>query len=152
MGSLGDVLDFTWPGLFGDLIAMVKPIFEWWTFVFAFIGPGECYGLRSYPALWTLKVFGMFAVLSTLVALNYLYDVRQEKRSSARDRNPERLSPVAKALSSASVAVFLLYPGTCQLAFEVFLCRKISTNEEVFELDDRVLRSSGSHQVMKYLA
>ena len=150
MSQLGQVLEFTWPGLFGKLIATIKPLFEWWRGVFFFIGPGECYGLRDYRSWWMMKVFGMLGALSALIFCNYLSDVRKDARDKSGSK--DTLSPGAKAMSHASLAVFFCYPGTCQLAFEVLLCRQVSEDESVFELDDRVLCSSDSHQVMTYFA
>ena len=55
-------------------------------------------------------------------------------------------------LNVTACIVFICYPGTCNAAFEVYLCRSISETQSVLVDSDGVLCQDPSHRVLQAVA
>ena len=124
--QLGDVLDFTYPGVFGDVIDFIRPVMDLWGLLFRALGPSECFGVKGFTAKvtttpfkfenpcsladlegglrqWLLRVVGLPVLLSTVVALLYI----QQRHSIG----------AAKAGSNAKGQMFMV--RIAQLAHDI---------------------------------
>jgi hypothetical protein len=74
--QLGDVLNYSFPGAFGDIVRVFKPILDIWGVLFSIVGPSECFGMKGYTSRWLLRVVALPLIGFTFVALAYAYDHR----------------------------------------------------------------------------
>lgn len=81
--QLGDVLDFAYPGVFGDVIEALRPVMDLWGLLFRALGPSECFGLKGFTARWLLRIIGLPAVMGTIVFLYYMYNRRLNGKKTA---------------------------------------------------------------------
>ena len=81
--QLGDVLDFTYPGVFGDVIEFLRPVMDLWGLFFRALGPSECYGVKGFVAKWMLRVVGMPVVGAFVVSCLYIYNRCKHSRRKA---------------------------------------------------------------------
>ena len=72
--QLGDVLDFQYPGVFGDVIEALRPIMDLWGLLFRALGPSECFGLKGFLSRWLLRVVGLPAMIGGIILCYYGYD------------------------------------------------------------------------------
>ena len=70
------VLDYSFPGAFGDIVRVLKPILDIWGVLFSIVGPSECYGMKGYTSRWMLRVIALPLIGFGFVALAYAYDYR----------------------------------------------------------------------------
>ena len=82
--QLGDVLDFTYPGVFGDVIEALRPIMDLWGLLFRALGPSECFGIKGFTAKWLLRIVGMPIVCVVIVSALYLYNVHNKGKTKAK--------------------------------------------------------------------
>jgi hypothetical protein len=134
--QLGDVLDFQYPGLFGDVIDALRPIMDLWGLLFRALGPSECFGLRGFTSRWLLRVVGLPAVLSFCVLLYYAYDRYANAPDKARIR----------AKGNLFFAVFFCYPTICIVSFATFICKSLTPTDSVLEADDTILCQDPGHR------
>ena len=81
--QLGDVLNFVYPGIFGDVIAILKPILDIWGLLFRALGPSECFGVQGFTSSWLLRVVGLPLVMSAVVVV--IFVVERIRASSDTD-------------------------------------------------------------------
>ena len=71
--QLGDVLDFKYPGLFGDVIEALRPIMDVWGLLFRALGPSECFGLQGFAARWLLRVIALPLIMGAFVLVVFAF-------------------------------------------------------------------------------
>jgi hypothetical protein len=76
--QLGDVLDYSFPGAFGDIVQILKPILDIVGIVFSILGPSECYGMKGYTSRWLLRVVALPLIGIAFVALAFAYDFQSD--------------------------------------------------------------------------
>eukprot|EP01047_Picozoa_sp_COSAG01_P016087 COSAG01_NODE_816_length_13389_cov_7.068849_6_plen_1558_part_00 len=139
--QLGDVLNFNYPGLFGDVLDFLKPIMDIWGLLFRALGPSECFGVQGFSERWLLRVVGLPGVLVVFSLL--LYAVERVTRSSDRDQALMNLK------GYMFLIVFFCYPTICIVAFAAFICTPMTQDITVLDMDDTVICESDSHTGMK---
>ena len=82
----GDVLDFTYPGIFGEVMEALRPITDFWNLFFRALGPSECFGLRGFLSRWLLRVVGLPTIAAVAVTIFWLYDRRTNGSANAAIR------------------------------------------------------------------
>ena len=92
--QLGDVLDFTYPGLFGDVIKALKQLMDIYGLLFKALGPSECYGLRGFTSRWMLRIIGMPVVFIILILLYWIFD---------KQTNPDKAQPKVNMIRTCSL-------------------------------------------------
>ena len=137
--QLGDVLDFTYPGMFGEVIEAIRPITDFWNLFFRALGPSECFGLRGFLSRWMLRVVGLPSIAAVAVTLYWLYDRRASGTSKAATR----------AKSHFFLATFLCYPTISIIAVAPFICQMVGPNESLLESDDSVTCESPGHRALQ---
>eukprot|EP01047_Picozoa_sp_COSAG01_P020513 COSAG01_NODE_1169_length_11408_cov_35.108056_3_plen_2198_part_00 len=140
--QLGDVLDFSYPGVFGDVIEFLKPIMDVFGLLFRAMGPSECFGIQGFTSRWLLRVVGLPAVMSVLVLLVYVFERFVNKSKDA----------ALNAKGYAMFTVFFCYPTICVISFASFICKKMSPDDSVLELDDGVICEDPDHRVLQGLS
>ena len=78
------MLDFKYPGLFGDVINTLRPVMDLWGLLFRVLGPSECFGLKGFTSEWLLRVLGLPGILSFFVLVYYFFDGRSNGLVKAR--------------------------------------------------------------------
>ena len=63
-----------YPGIFGDVLDILKPILDIWGLLFRALGPSECFGIQGFASSWLLRVIGLPAIMSTVVLIIFLVD------------------------------------------------------------------------------
>ena len=137
--QLGDVLDFTYPGVFGDVIEALRPVMDLWGLLFRALGPSECFGVQGFTAKWLLRVVGLPLLLTTLVSLYYVHDRRKSGAAKARTNFKGHMFFV----------VFFCYPTVCIVTFAAFICRQLTREDSVLEADDSVVCEDSSHRLLQ---
>lgn len=77
------VLDFQYPGLFGDIIAFLKPVMDVWGLFFRALGPSECFGLQGFQTRWLLRVVGLPLVMAAFVVVIWVIQLCTVGRQKA---------------------------------------------------------------------
>ena len=72
--QLGDVLDFTYPGLFGEIIEFLRPVMDLWGLLFRALGPSECYGIKGFTAKWLLRIVAMPLACGIIILGLYMHN------------------------------------------------------------------------------
>lgn len=85
VGQLGDVLDFSYPPLFGSVIDAIRPFIEIWSLLFRALGSSDCLGFKGFAAMWNLRVWVLPLVLSGFVVMIYLYNRIRQPEKAARE-------------------------------------------------------------------
>lgn len=101
--QLGDVLDFPFPGVFGEIVEALQPIMDFWTILFRALGPSECFGLRGFSARWMLRVVVFPGILLVIVLFAFLYDRKTHGPAEANLR----------VKSNLFFVLFFTYPSIC---------------------------------------
>ena len=140
--QLGDVLDFQYPGIFGDVIAALKPIMDIWGLLFRALGPSECFGLHGFTSRWLLRVVGLPGVMSFIVLIIYFINVCRDGNRAAK----------ANAKGNMFFVVFFCYPTITIVSVAAFICRPLTRDTSVLELDDAVICEDPSHVVMQWFS
>lgn len=138
----GDVLDFQYPGIFGDVIKALRPIMDLWGLLFRALGPSECFGLKGFTARWLLRIVGLPGVIATICLCYYCWD----RRSSGPAKAGTNLK------SHAFFGVFFCYPTICIVSFATFICRQIGPGVSVLDADDNVFCQDSSHKTLQALS
>eukprot|EP01043_Picozoa_sp_COSAG02_P014325 COSAG02_NODE_589_length_19902_cov_119.928939_4_plen_1346_part_00 len=81
--QLGDILDFQFPGLFGDVIEILRPLIDLWGLLFRALGPSECFGLGGFNSRWFLRVLGLPGIMSLVVFIICCVHMRIRDRTEA---------------------------------------------------------------------
>jgi hypothetical protein len=82
--QLGDVLDFQYPGVFGDVIEALRPIMDLWGLLFRALGPSACFGLKGFTCRWLLRVVCLPVNMAAICLLYHCYDARKNGQTAAR--------------------------------------------------------------------
>ena len=138
--QLGDVLDFSYPGMFGDVIKALKPFMDMWGLLFQALGPSECYGIKGFTSKWLLRIVGMPSIFVLLVLVYWLYD---------KKTNLDKDQPYVNAISHLFFAVFFCYPTICIVSFASFICRVLAPDVSVLDSDDNLLCSDPGHRALQ---
>ena len=93
------MLNFRYPGVFGNIITALQPLMDVWGVLFNAIGPAECFGVQGFASKWVLRVVGLPAVLGAVVGVYYAYD----RRNNGAPRAANNLS------GNLFLAVFFCY-------------------------------------------
>jgi ABC-type branched-subunit amino acid transport system substrate-binding protein len=137
--QLGDVLNFAYPGIFGDVLDFLKPILDIWGLLFRALGPSECFGVSGFTSSWLLRVIGLPAIMSTVVLIIFL-----------RSRSSAEAAMAAKG--NFFFVVFFCYPTICIICFASFICTQMTPDSSVLDVDDSVTCEDGSHITMQILS
>jgi hypothetical protein len=86
------VLDFSYPGFFGDVIQALKPVMDLWGILFKALGPSECFGLKGFTSKWLLRVVGLPGIIGVLCLLYFVYD---------KKTNVDKVQPKTNLISHA---------------------------------------------------
>jgi hypothetical protein len=81
--QLGDVLDFQYPGIFGDVIGALRPVMDLWGLLFRALGPSECFGLKGFTARWLLRVVGLPGMIALTIISMYCWNARKHGAETA---------------------------------------------------------------------
>jgi hypothetical protein len=126
--QLGDVLDFQYPGLFGDVLTALKPVMDVWGLLFRAIGPSECFGVQGFTSRWLLRVVGLPTVMGVFVLVIFVVERWQKDRYEAS----------INAKGNLFFVIFFCYPTICIVSFAAFICKQMNLDESVLEMDDEV--------------
>ena len=137
--QLGDILDFNFPGLFGDVIEFLRPLIDLWGLLFRALGPSECFGFAGFNSRWYLRVLGLPGMMSFVVFIIYLVQLKMR----------DHVEAMGAAKSNFAFVVFFCYPTICIVAFAAFMCRPLTAEKSFLELDDAVFCEDSSHVAMQ---
>jgi hypothetical protein len=172
--QLGDVLDFPFPGLFGEIIEALQPIMDFWNILFRALGPSECFGLRGFAARWMLRVVVLPGILLVIVLFAFLYDRKTNGPAEANLRvksnlffvlfftypsictysgnniryEISRLCRHVRSVFLLTCAVLPLFAGI--VSFAAFICKPISPDHSVLVMDDTTMCDDAAHVAMQW--
>eukprot|EP01047_Picozoa_sp_COSAG01_P013588 COSAG01_NODE_643_length_14566_cov_31.994194_5_plen_784_part_00 len=137
--QLGDVLDFTYPGFFGEVIDGLRPVMDVFGLLFRALGPSECFGIRSFGARWVLRVVGLPGILSAVCVAYYVFD----RHSNGKKKATTMLK------GNLFFVIFFCYPTVCIVSFAAFICRSVTHDTSVLEADGQVMCEDPSHRLLQ---
>eukprot|EP01052_Picozoa_sp_SAG31_P015468 SAG31_NODE_994_length_10499_cov_6.293452_6_plen_2190_part_01 len=141
MTQLGTVLDFTYPGWFGNVIDFTRPFFSSLKELIAAFDASECYGVRDHQTIWLAKAFGIPVLMILLLGLECLYYhvLKGCRRQQNVRSNSNKQAKETNIAQHAGLAIFICYPGFCKAAFDALICKDISASTSVLLEDNRVM-------------
>ena len=134
--QLGDVLDFTYPPLFGSVIDALRPIMDLWGLLFRALGPSECFGIQGFASKWLLRVIGLPLIWTSITACYWCWDKRKNGREVAK----------VNAKAMGFFGVFFCYPTICIVSFASFLCKQLDETHHVLDADDSIYCEDAHHR------
>eukprot|EP01043_Picozoa_sp_COSAG02_P089957 COSAG02_NODE_26873_length_622_cov_0.755258_2_plen_183_part_00 len=77
-----------YPGLFGDVVDMLRPLMDIFGLLFRALGPSECFGVTGFTSRWVLRTLGLpglFAlVILIILAVSSCFGDSTRARQSAK--------------------------------------------------------------------
>ena len=139
--QLGDVLDFNYPQLFGDVMDAIRPVMDLWGILFRALGPSECFGIRGFRAKWLLRVLGLPGLMTSGCLLYYVYNRLHNREGKHQARTTFK--------GHMFFVIFFCYPTICIISFAAFICRTMTPTMSVLEADGQVICQDPSHRVLQ---
>ena len=133
-GQLGHVLHVQYPKRFTSTVGEFKWLLDIWSLIFS----PACAGLGGFYDKWWLRIVCQPVLCGGIVYAIYKLD-RGFSKSEARDKARNTL------IQNLLRAIFLCYPGVCNVAFSTLDCRYDSVNTKVLVDDDRLSCDDSTH-------
>lgn len=167
--QLGDVLDFTYPGVFGDVIDSLRPIMDFWGLLFRALGPSECFGIKGFRAKWMLRVVGLpmvLAVVCTILFAHNTYKYGTRRAVTLAKGHSFVSQPAIQCVTIDwpydnlrdgfvcwwQMAIFFCYPTICIVSFAAFICRPMTPSNSILEADDSIICENSSHRALQIVS
>eukprot|EP01047_Picozoa_sp_COSAG01_P002788 COSAG01_NODE_76_length_28332_cov_298.876992_18_plen_399_part_00 len=132
-----------------------------WELLFRFIvplQPRECFGLQKFVWRWLLQVIGMPTLVGLIVSCPQLYRSGLQRYRRSGTIHPTVTMQIFENTkdkatgdlkSNLFFVIFFTYPSICIACFTPFICRQLTPEMSVLELDDTTTCESSGHTVLK---
>ena len=128
--QLGDILDFQFPGLFGDVIEFLRPLIDLWGLLFRALGPSECFGLGGFSSRWFLRVTGLPGIMSLVVVIICCVHMRIRDRTEAISAAKSNMAFVVPTPCNISSKLGCNISSNAVLPFAFCVCFPMLTQRE----------------------
>jgi hypothetical protein len=153
---LGPILNFRYPGWFGDFVDAIRPIVEPWKIFFRLLEPAACLelfgiSLGGFHAQWVLNVVAQPIILILVLALLKLASAALNQRWSG---------DVLELTSGLFLIFFFCYPTMLALSVSSFICTTVDKGNldagiqqrQFLDADDTVFCEDAAHKVIQVLS